>query len=424
MAEPLAIAAGTRDITPSEPCALQGFSSRHGPFSGIADQLELNAIRLSQGNRTVVIYSADVLYMGRHVVHDAEALVRHLDPPATTIVMAAASHTHFAPAVDASKPRLGLCDPNYVELFKRSLHTLLAELFDRPPSAATIAYRRGESNSSINRRRRGWNFSRRTVLRRQTIIAPNPDGYVDRAIRIIEAMDSSGAVVCVLWNFACHPSMFPLHRFVSADFPGVVRAAIRDHYNNASLPVIYLQGFSGDVSPRVYGRSARTIRGGIFRVLNGTVFGEINPDEFAAWSSALVQDVRRILRQAPRPLSAKLRCSETSLSLSDLIECGPLDRQLRLQRIALSEHLQMIGITAEVVAPYSTLIHRVIEPAELIPVGCVGDCFGYLPIDPMLAEGGYEVEGFFNGFSLSGRFRPLIQQKVIDAIDRLNAVNC
>lgn len=421
MIEPLAVVAAMVDISPDAPCALQGFSSRRGSFSRVADHLELNAIRLNQGDHTVVIYSADVLYLDRDVVAEAETLVRQFRPGAKTHVMAAASHTHFAPAIDASKPLLGARDPHYFEFFKQRLRGLIAALCDRPAATCTIVYRRGESNSSINRRRRGWNFSRQTLLRREAIIAPNPNGYVDRAIRTLEARDASGAVLCVLWNFACHPSNFPLRDCVSADFPGVVRAAIRNHHANPSLPVIYLQGFSGDASPQMSGRLSRTLQGRIFKLLNGRVFGDITPEEFSGWSGELTQQVCRVLHHPPRTLHARLNCSESSVPLSELIEGIQRDRPVRLQRIALSDDVQLIGLGAEVVACYSPMVQNLIKPADLIPVGCVGDCYGYLPSESMLAEGGYEVNGFFKPFSLTGRFRQSVQKRVMDALAQLIA---
>jgi len=419
MIEPLAVVAGMVDMTPDAPCALQGFSGRKGSFSAVADHLELNAIRFSQGNRTVVIYSADVLYLDGDVVNEAETLVRQFLPGAKTHVMAAASHTHFAPAIDASKPLLGARDPHYFEFFKMKLRELIGALGDRTTTSCSIAYRRGESNRTINRRRRGWNFSRQTLLRREAIIAPNPSGYVDHAIRILEARDSAGAVLCVLWNFACHPSSFPLRDCVSADFPGVVRAAIRAQHANPVLPVIFLQGFSGDTSPHMDGRPSRTMQGRIFKLLNGLVFGDITSEEFHQWSGELAQQVCQVVRQPPRTLHTRLHWSEASIPLSELIEGIQSDRTLRLQRIALSDDVQLIGLGAEVVAGYSPLVQTMIKPADFIPVGCVGDCYGYLPAESMLAEGGYEVTGFFKPFSLTGRFRRSVQEKVMDALAQL-----
>jgi hypothetical protein len=42
----------------------------------------------------------------------------------------------------------------------------------------------------------------------------------------------------------------------------------------------------------------------------------------------------------------------------------------------------------------------------VIPVGCVGDVFGYLPVDTMVREGGYEARGFVRRFGLRGKFVP------------------
>jgi hypothetical protein len=63
-------------------------------------------------------------------------------------------------------------------------------------------------------------------------MARNAAGPTDDQLRliIVEAVD--GSAICVLWNYACHPTIYPALTHVSADFPGVVRRAIRQRIGN------------------------------------------------------------------------------------------------------------------------------------------------------------------------------------------------
>ena len=71
--------------------------------------------------------------------------------------------------------------------------------------------------------------------------------------------DPTDRPIAVLWSYACHPVGFPARTRVSADFPGVVRRALRDAHG-AELPVLFLQGFAGDVRPRETGATTRFTR--------------------------------------------------------------------------------------------------------------------------------------------------------------------
>jgi hypothetical protein len=50
------------------------------------------------------------------------------------------------------------------------------------------------------------------------------------------------------------------------------------------------------------------------------------------------------------------------------------------------------------------VLKRLRAPASVIPVGCVGDVFGYLPTSEMVPQGGYEAQGFLPRFGLGGSF--------------------
>ena len=121
----------------------------------------------------------------------------------------------------------------------------------------------------------------------------------------------------------------------------------------------------------------------------------------------------------PRTLVPELRFAEVRAPLAEIIDGAAKDRDLRFQRLTIAPDLHLVGMSAEVVAEYSQPLQDLLAPNQVIPVGCLGDCYGYLPSEPMLAEGGYEVEGFFPYFSLSGRFRSTVQQTVIDSLDQL-----
>ena len=54
--------------------------------------------------------------------------------------------------------------------------------------------------------------------------------------------------LAVIVNYSTHPSELYAERYVSADFPGVLRRNLKAVYGD--IPVIYLQGFCGNLTPR------------------------------------------------------------------------------------------------------------------------------------------------------------------------------
>ena len=174
-------------------------------------------------------------------------------------LLVAATHTHTAPALDPGKPRLGPCDPGYAALVAQRATELLGRLASIDPVPCHVDYRTGAADHAINRRRPGWHVSLRHLPYRGVRRAPNPTGPRDETLHLLTFSDPTDRPLAVLWSYACHPVGFPARTRVSADFPGVVRRALRDAHG-AELPVLFLQGFAGDVRPREIGATTRFAR--------------------------------------------------------------------------------------------------------------------------------------------------------------------
>jgi len=333
----------------------------------------------------------------------------------------AASHTHFAPSVDASKPLLGPVDPAYVDLVIERGAELLSRLAGTrsDQGMARIEYRNGLAAHAINRRRMGWRLSPRAphLPRRAALRAPNAKGPCDETVHVVTLIGSSGRPAAVLWSYACHPVSFAEPRQVSADFPGVVRRALRTAFGN-DLPVLFLQGCAGDIRPRELGRP-RSRRRRLAELVVGKLFTPFTPAEYAAWSDSLAARVVDLARGSGRafPLPSGFRTAHASLPLSDLIDGAALgNRSLTLQRFELAPGLAIAAMSAEPVVEYGLGL-RAAEPdgRVVIPAGYTDGVFGYLPTTQMIGEHGYEDEGFMEAFGLRGRFRPQVERVVAQA---------
>jgi len=374
----------------------------------VADSLELNAVLLRAPGQSVAIVTADLLFV------TAELKARLLDAVGARLgldeasLLVAASHTHSAPSVDPSKPRLGVCDPEYATVVAQRGAELLGRLGSIDPVPCHVDYRTGAADHAINRRRPGWRGVRR---------APNPAGPRDETLHLLTFSDHTDRPLAVLWSYACHPVAFPALTKVSADFPGVVRRALRDAHG-AELPVLFLQGFAGDVRPRETGATTRFARR-LAELVVGPLFARFSAQQYATWAGGLADRAVGVARGAlrtRRPVAPL--CRRERIALSTLVTGATAGREVTFQRMSLDPGLHLVAISAEPVTAYGATL-RHLCPGSVLPVGYSDTVFGYLPTAAMLGERGYEDSGFMVPFGLSGRFRPDIEGVVRGAWERL-----
>jgi len=245
-------------------------------------------------------------------------------------------------------------------------------------------------------------------------MGPNVTGERDERARVLKFVDSSGRPLAIVWNYACHASDFFDSLRISAAFPGQVRKRLRSELG--AIPVLFLQGFSGDVRPPFTGLSP-DIRSLAKRVLRGPQFKNApSRQEWESWSGSLADCVEVIARcsAAPllirQPMTRRIEVPEEAYVVDGdgskclcwhLVDCGGF-------RIA--------GINAEPVVRYRRLLQNTLDGPPLLTAGCLDQTHCYLPVDEMLGQRGYEVEGFRRIFGFPGRFRAHLEVPILQAL--------
>ncbi|MEI6038688.1 MAG: neutral/alkaline non-lysosomal ceramidase N-terminal domain-containing protein [Actinomycetes bacterium] len=80
------------------------------------------------------------------------------------------------------------------------------------------------------------------------VVAFNPDILADDTLVVARITNRKGAVVGTIANYACHPTTLAWdNRAISPDYVGEARAMVQESTN---APMLFLQGASGDLSPR------------------------------------------------------------------------------------------------------------------------------------------------------------------------------
>ncbi len=411
------ITAGSIDITPQRPLPLAGRIERSGPSEGVHDPLELNALLLRAGSTTVAMLTADLLFVTEPLKEQILAGVRQHVPLDEASLLFAASHTHNAPSVDPSKPRLGAADAEYVDFVARRGVELLRRLATEEATPCRLDYRSGMADHAINRRRWGWRIAVRHLPHRAVLRAPNPAGPRDETLHLLVFSDRRDRPLALVWSYACHPVGFPAKTKVSADFPGVVRRALRAAVG-AEVPVLFLQGFAGDVRPRELGPQ-RSLTRRLTELAVGPLFAPFSYAQYADWANSLADRVVGVLRTAERtshPLAPT--CDQVRIMLSKVMTGAPAGRSITFQRLSFSPALHIMAMSAEPVAQYGRAL-RALSRDGVLPVGYIDTVFGYLPTASMLGERGYEDSGFMEAFGLKGRFSSELEEVVLEAWRRL-----
>lgn len=402
------ISAGSVDISPTESVYLGCGTGEKVSPEAIIDRLEANILVAYGSDKLskVVIISVDTLFLGPRVSREIVAGLAGVFDEKD--IFLAATHTHTAPMVDETKPRLGKRNDDYADfLVARILETTLA-LVEQEPSFVKINFWKSKLGGIVSRRKgRSLVVSRYGITRNKILQRPNFKEY--REIiesTFVEFTDERGVVLAALGVIPCHAVAYQGLNVISSDVVGELRTQLTKQIpNDGSLPFIFLQGASGDLNPWL--RSHLFRRGVVAlidQILNGFLFSSFSRNELYSWASARVREI--ISTKAPVEAGAQQQNAGqissllVEMPLSEVLENAELKRQrvFHVQRIQL-ENLKLLGVSAEITWEFKEQVSDFIVDEVL--VGCIRDPFGYVCSESEYSKGGYEAGDHQESFSIS-----------------------
>lgn len=408
------------DISPSRQLSAACHGPRNLPSQKVALPLEANIVALRDDGQIIVIVSVDWFFISPGLRD--RILNRSTGHLGEANLVVAASHTHTSPNTDRTKIGFSAVDLDYVA----RVEDAIADRVDRILRSdgwlpVQMRYATADCDCSIGRRRRIWQLQK-SGLGRVTGLHPNPESPRDRDLRLLRVEGADGSLVAVIWGVSCHPTEWPRVGELSSDYPGGVRRELRAG-TGCKLPVLFLQGFAGDLRPPSLGRWP--LRGKMhirllaffFSLVNGPLFAGFTAKQYQAWADGIAKSARTALDYAARAprLETKLSMQRTSIPLSALGLYGETPA-LSIHSLELGEELKVVCISAEVCWGYASLIKRHFAGKTIWPVGYIDRVYGYLPTDSMLPESGYEVTGFKHLFGIKGEFCPNLEEIIRDAL--------
>lgn len=300
MSSTLRAGAASRDVSPPLGVHLCG-QMHHRIAEGIRDPLEVNACYLANEDDELLILSLD--HLGFYANSwEAEIRARICDAtgvPSRALTLAC-THTHTGPDI------FGLLEgaevnQDYLKQLEQALIGA-AEQAVNDAQPARLGWGTGQAHIGFNRRM-CWADGTHTMYggaaREDYTGLEGPD---DPTHSVLFARDTEDEqLIFVLHNNCCHSTCVEAATYASADFPGEARRLLRDTFGTA-LPVLYLQGASGDVAPwPMEQRSARE-REQRLREVGALLYGEtcrlmrLNPTVDAACIGSQRRELEMTIR--------------------------------------------------------------------------------------------------------------------------------
>jgi len=215
----------------------------------IRDDLEANLLYLTDGREKVLLASLDLVGLevkpGREI---SAAISAKTGIPAGNVILCC-THTHSGPVMQQA---LALHDSVVNERYLPGLRTALVEAAAAAVASARparVGWGQGTAQVGFNRRlcwADGTHSMYGDAFRPDFTGLEGPD---DPRHVALFAAGTDGQPLAIAHNNSCHATCVEQSLFVSADFPGEARSLIRAALGQKGLPVLYLQGASGDTSP-------------------------------------------------------------------------------------------------------------------------------------------------------------------------------
>lgn len=268
----------------------------------------------------------------------------------------------------------------------------------------------------VNRRKKRFlGGSERRVVLNSVTMSPNPEATGEQHGHLI-ALIGEESPVGFLWSLPCHPTSHPLGFGHSAGYPGFGRSSLRA-LTEGSVPVLFLQGFSGDLRPPAY-RPSKGWIGLMRRALVGLEFAKFTEAGFMLWIKQVVEELmlahHDILNESAATGSRRLDAKRIEIPLTEYHEGESDGRKMVVHRLSIGD-VSLIGVSAEPVSAYASwLVER--GGKHLVPVGCIDDVVGYAPTSKIIEEGGYEGGGFLKWFNV-GQLRPRYERLLRSQLD-------
>ncbi len=402
-----ALKGGCAKVNITPPLGIPLIGSYGKPSNDVLDELHAKALVLNDGNNTIAIVSADLLYTPlEEITKPVREIIKEKIGIPEQNVLICATHTHSGPEVftRSKVPREGRLPATQIDQF------YLQTLIRKTASSVMIAYKNmqdvkiGTAKGRIpeivfNRRARTpdgsavmtWSVTTEIAATREiktcpdgstavsfTLDANEPNltfGPIDPEVWVLRVEDANNNIVGSIVNFACHPvCVYPdLPTAISADFPGDAADLVEQTEGGVCL---FALGTAGDIVPYQRGVKAHKQVG---RALGAEALRRL---QFVSTSDQATLDA--VKKEVKFPVK-KLVSADGEKKADKVAEY--ITTEMQILRLG---DVYILGLPGEVLAEVGLQIKKKAGIEKLLIISLSNDAIGYVCHSRAYEEGGYE----------------------------------
>jgi neutral ceramidase len=402
-----ALKGGCAKVNITPPLGIPLIGSYGKPSDDILDDLYAKALVLNDGNNTIAIVCADLLYTPlEEITGPARRIIKEKTDIPEEHILICATHTHSGPEVftqsklgpDQEIPTSEIDQP-YLQTLIRKIadaavlaHKSMREIkigaakgripeivFNRRPKAAdgsaVTTFRVSAEVAATRRIETGADGSTTVSF---TLDANKPTltfGPVDPELWVLRVEDANNNIVGSIVNFACHPvCVYPyLPTAISADFPGDATDLVEQTEGGVCL---FALGTAGDIVPYQRGVKAHQQIG---RALGAEALRRL---QFVEASDEVKLDA---LKKEIKFPAKKLIPADGEREADKAVEYITTEMQV----LQLGD-VYILGLPGEVLAEVGLEIKKRAGIEKLFIISLSNDAIGYVCHSRAYEEGGYE----------------------------------
>lgn len=236
-------------ITPPHGVTMRGYFFER-VADGVLDDLELNTVVVSDGERTAILIAADLCMIAQTRMDVYRRAVSEKTGVPYEGVYIACTHTHTGPDVATGESVPGAQIPIYHSEWERSLGDFMVSsavraMEDLTPASVAIGTGTVERVSFVRRyRMKDGGVRTNPGERNPDIVAPI--GTPDETEQVIRMIRENGKREIVIVHFAVHPDVIGGNK-ISADYPRFVRETV-ERGLDGKVCCVFFNGAQGDVN--------------------------------------------------------------------------------------------------------------------------------------------------------------------------------
>ncbi|MBE6083103.1 hypothetical protein EQM13_15155 [Acidilutibacter cellobiosedens] len=384
---------------------MAGYADRENGSKGIHDNIYTKALTVSNGEKTIIVISNDLLGVDEELVDKVvSGIKKEINIPEENIFICA-THTHSAPHIINWE----FDEKNFSCRLNKKLKEYIID---------TMIKNALKSAKDLRQIRLAYGKSKCVGVASNRICKEGP---VDDSVNVIFLIAENNLPLGVIVNYSCHPTVLGAdNEYISADYPGVVQNLVEEYFKNNCV-CMFINGACGNQSTR-FTRKAQDFNE--VKRMGGLVFKsvleaydnkedknnyEINgikryfkfpkkeiPDrkEAMEYYRRTLYDLNKakndsnISPQNMRSIITKYQGASISLKLIDVLE--NINLELPIQIIKLGDIL-IVGVPVELFNDYGFDIKRESDFNNVIIAGYTNGMVGYVYTPESYEDGDYEA---------------------------------